>query len=153
MLNIPKCIVCEKYTKYKNGRCSTCHNNKQPTKSITKKELKARTKSTPHALKISDALRKEGIPTYLEKWDGYKHIDVAIPKYKLNIEVDGPQHNTKPKQALADLKRTFYSYKKGYFTLRIPNSLVDKHFDECIDLIVEMVKECKNVENNNQSKK
>lgn len=111
---------------------------------VTKKELKARAKSTPQAKKISDALRNKDIPTILEQWDGHKHIDIAIPKYKINIEVDGEQHNTKPKQALADLKRTFYSYKKGYFTLRIPNSLVEKHFDDCIDMIVKIVNETKN---------
>ena len=137
---MPDCIKCGKYTKYKNGHCSSCYNDKkQPEKYITKKELKARTKSTPQAKKISDALREKGIPTTLELWDGHKHIDIAIPKYNLNIEVDGEQHNTKPKQALADLKRTFYSFKKGYFTLRIPNSLVEKHFEECIDLIVDIV--------------
>ena len=56
-----------------------------------------------------------------------------------HIEVDGEYHNTRPKQALADLKRTYYSFKKNYFTLRIPNSLVEKHFEECIDLIIEIV--------------
>ena len=96
----------------------------------TKKEIKARSKSTPLAKKLSDALRKKDILTLLEKWDGHKHIDIAIPKYKINIEVDGEHHNTRPKQALTDLKRTFYSFKKGYFTLRIPNSLVKNHFEE-----------------------
>ena len=42
----------------------------------------------------------------------------------MNIEVDGSHHNFSDKQALADLKRTFYSFKKGFLTLRIPNSLV-----------------------------
>ncbi|PIZ52341.1 hypothetical protein COY26_04760, partial [Candidatus Woesearchaeota archaeon CG_4_10_14_0_2_um_filter_33_10] len=74
------------------------------------------------------------------------HIDVAIPKYGINIEVDGEYHNTRPKQALADLKRTYYSYKKGFFTLRIPNSLVEKHFEECVDLIIEIVNLNKNKE-------
>jgi very-short-patch-repair endonuclease len=137
---MPDCTNCGKYTKYQNGLCLACYNDKkQPKKEITKKEEKARVKSTPQALKLSDALREVGIPTKLEQWDGHKHIDIAIPEYKLNIEVDGGYHNTEPKQALADLKRTFYSFKKGYFTLRIPNSLVENHFQECVDLIVEMV--------------
>ncbi len=133
------CIDCGKYTKYRNGRCTACYSDKEQPENITKKEGKARAKSTLQAKKISDALRKRGIPTLLELWDGHKHIDIAIPEYKLNIEVDGEHHNTKPKQALADLKRTYYSFKKGYFTLRIPNSLVENHFEECIDLIVDIV--------------
>jgi very-short-patch-repair endonuclease len=143
---MPKCKICGKSTRFKFKYCKDCYEIKDETKSptiikkITKKEQKARDKATPQALKLHDALRAKEIPSFLELWDKHKHIDVAIPKYKINIEVDGQHHNTKPKQALADLKRTFYSYKKGYFTLRIPNSLVEKHFEECIDLIVEMVK-------------
>jgi hypothetical protein len=33
-------------------------------------------------------------------------------------------------QALADLKRTFHSFKKGFLTLRTPNLLVKKHLAE-----------------------
>jgi len=59
-----------------------------------------------------------------EKWDHHKHIDIAITKSKVNLEIDGPQHNLDPKQALSDLKRTYYSFKKNFITLRIPNCLV-----------------------------
>ena len=55
-----------------------------------------------------------------------KNIDIAIPKHKVNIEVDGMQHSYSEEQALADLKRTFYSFKKGYVTLRIPNKLIQE---------------------------
>jgi len=137
-----KCKMCGDYTKYKNGLCLKCYKIKEITpsiKNITKKEEKARAKATPQARKIHDALRIREVPSFLELWDKHKHIDVAIPKYKINIEVDGGHHNTRPKQALADLKRTFHSYKKGYFTLRIPNSLVEKHFEECVNLIIEIV--------------
>ena len=138
MISIPECTNCGKYTKYNKGLCRACYTNKKEPKKITKKEEKARARATPRARSIHDALRERGIPSFLELWDKHKHIDIAIPEYKINIEIDGEQHK-KPKQALADLKRTFYSYKAGYFTLRIPNSLVDKHFEECVDLIVEMV--------------
>jgi very-short-patch-repair endonuclease len=59
-----------------------------------------------------------------EKWDGHKHIDIAITKSKVNLEIDGPQHNLDSKQAFSDLKRTYYSFKKNFITLRIPNCLV-----------------------------
>jgi len=87
---------------------------------------KKKEKSTPEAIKLYDALIKMGFEAQLEKNDGHKRIDIAIPKYKVNIEVDGMQHQYDEKQALADLKRTFYSFKKGYVTLRIPNKLIQE---------------------------
>lgn len=81
-------------------------------------------KSTPEARELGGLLGSYGWKVELEKFDGHKHIDIAITEAKVNIEVDGKQHNLSPKQALADLERTFYSFKKGYVTLRIPNSLV-----------------------------
>jgi len=107
----------------------------------TKKELKAIDRATPEARRLCFALKEKGFYALIDFWDGHKHIDIAIPEAKINIEVDGLQHNFKPEQALADLKRTYYSFKKGYFTLRIPNSLISNHFDECVQLITEMIKE------------
>ena len=108
---------------------------------ITKKEKRAITRSTPETQKLCFALQGYGVHALIDFWDGYKHIDIAIPEAKLNIEVDGVQHNLSPKQALADLHRTYYSFKKGYFTLRIPNSLIGEHFKECVDLVLGIVKE------------
>lgn len=98
-------------------------------------------KATPEAVKLYNALKKEKVPAYLEKWDGYKHIDIAIPEAMINIEIDGSHHNLHSKQALADLKRTYFSFKKGYFTLRIPNSLIREHLDEVVDLVIEILNE------------
>jgi len=99
-------------------------------------------KSTPEAKKLYSALRMAGVPAKLELHDGYKHIDIAVPKARVNIEVDGGHHNLNYKQALADLKRTYYSFKKGgYLTLRIPNSLIKNNFNETVDYIVKFLKE------------
>ncbi len=107
---------------------------------ITKKEVKAIKRSTQETQELCLALKGQGIKAYIDLYDGHKHIDIAIPEAKLNIEVDGPQHNISSKQALSDLKRTYYSLKEGYFTLRIPNSLIADHFKECVDLVIEIVK-------------
>ena len=88
-----------------------------------KKEF-VRTKPTLEVEKLADFLRVYGWKVETEKWDGYKHIDISITEVGVNIEVDGKHHNTNPIQALTDLKRTFFSFKKGYVTLRIPNCLV-----------------------------
>ncbi|MBN1501954.1 DUF559 domain-containing protein [Candidatus Woesearchaeota archaeon] len=86
---------------------------------------------------------ERGVPVQLEKWDGFKHIDIAITESKVNIEVDGQQHNFNTKQALSDLKRTYFSFKKGYLTLRIPNSLVKnrKILEETADFITRFLNE------------
>lgn len=107
---------------------------------VTKKELKAIERATPEARKLYFALKEKGIHALIEWWDKHKHIDIAIPEADINIEVDGPLHNIKPQQALQDLKRTYYSFKQGFFTLRIPNSLITNHFEDCVQLITEMVK-------------
>jgi very-short-patch-repair endonuclease len=100
-------------------------------------------KSTPRQRKLFYELKKRGVPAKLELNDGYKTIDIAVPDARVNIEVDGIPHNSFGYQALSDLKRTYYSMKKGYFTLRIPNSLIDHHFEETIDLVVDILNESK----------
>src|SRR5687768_13234171 len=68
-------------------------------------------KATDHALLLYFALKKRGVPAELEKFDGHKTIDIAIVECRVNIEVDGKQHHN-PNQALADLKRTYFSFLK-----------------------------------------
>ncbi len=96
--------------------------------------------STPEARKLCYALIKRGIPAELEKFDGFKHIDIAIPELRVNIEVDGRQHYS-DNQALADLKRAYHSFKRGYITLRIPNSLVQKRFKETVNYLISFLRE------------
>ena len=89
---------------------------------------KARTlteKSTPQAIRLYSALIRRGVPAELEKFDGHKHIDIAIPEVKINIEVDGQHHNYNAKQAFTDILRTTHSFNKGYYTIRIPNSILE----------------------------
>jgi len=99
--------------------------------------------STESSIRLYFALKSRGIPAQLEKYDGFKHIDIAIPQAKINIEVDGEHHNYSTDQALSDLRRTYHSFLKGYYTLRIPNSLVryDDVLEETADYIVEMLNE------------
>jgi len=97
-------------------------------------------KATDYAIALYFALKDRGMPAELEKYDGHKTIDIAIVEAKVNIEVDGSHHNRDSKQARADLRRTLFSFKKGYFTLRIPNSLIRADLIEDIaDDIVEML--------------
>ena len=97
--------------------------------------------ATNESLSLYFALKERGVPAKLELFDGYKHIDIAIPEAKVNLEIDGGHHNFNARQALADLKRTYHSFMKGYLTLRVPNSLVRNHLDEAADYIVDMLLE------------
>ncbi len=116
---IPLCLEHQKWIKYMNSQ------------------------TTQETMRLYFALKERGVPAEMEKFDGYKHIDIAIPEAKVNIEVDGGHHNFNTQQALADLRRTYYSFLKGYITFRIPNSLVynDKTLEETADYIVEMLNE------------
>lgn len=95
---------------------------------------------TPEAKKLSNELVKLGYKAELEKWDGYKHIDIAIVPAKTNIEIDGSYHNYRANTALRDLERTFYSLEKGYITIRIPNSLVRYKLSETVNYIDKILK-------------
>ncbi len=93
--------------------------------------------STKEALALKNALEKRGIRVYKELDDGYKTIDLAIPKAKLNIEVDGIHHLTNPSQIVADLSRGYYSHKNGYDTMHIPNEMVRTHLEEISEALAE----------------
>ena len=103
-------------------------------------KLKAE-KATQEAIDLYIALKLRGVPAELEKFDGHKTIDIAVTEAKVNIEVDGGHHFSSPKQALADLKRTYYAFLKGYLTLRVPNTLIHANLDEAADYITDFLSE------------
>ncbi|MEN9917876.1 MAG: hypothetical protein RL662_312 [Bacteroidota bacterium] len=137
------CLECNCYIDYKvqkysidNFGVSLCINHQHWFRNMEQI-------STIECIRLYFALKVRGVPAQLEKFDGFKHIDIAIPEAKVNIEVDGSHHNYSTKQALADLKRTYHSFLKGYLTLRIPNSLVKNDFvlEETADYIVGFLNE------------
>jgi very-short-patch-repair endonuclease len=89
------------------------------------KPLCSKHRPTPVTIKLGNLLKDRSWGIEFEKPDGFKWIDIAVVEAKVNIEVDGPQHNTDPDQALTDLHRTYHSFKEGYFTLRVPNCLME----------------------------
>lgn len=104
---------------------------------------------TPEALMLYFFLKNYGIDAELEKFDGFKHIDIAIPSAKVNIEIDGKHHTFNPDQALSDLKRTYHSFRKGFLTLRIPNTLVHNHLEEAAEYIADFILENQKKQNKN----
>ena len=131
------CIECNEYLEKKvyhysieNFGAPLCYHHQHWIRGV---------QTTDFARDLYFALRQRGVPAQLEKDDGFKSIDIAIPECKINIEVDGKHHNTNAKQALADLKRTYHSFLKGYYTLRIPNSLIAYDIEETADYIVDFL--------------
>ena len=97
-------------------------------------------KPTQEAQSLKKALEERGVKVYVELHDGYKTIDLALPRAKINIEVDGIQHLIEPKQILADLDRGFYSHKDGYDTMHIQNEILRTHLAEIADALAEASK-------------
>ena len=95
---------------------------------------------TEEARALKKALEQQGIRVYVELDDGHKRIDLAIPKAKLNVEVDGIQHLTNPHQILADLSRGYYSHKNGFDTMHIPNEMIHSHLKEISEALAEASK-------------
>jgi very-short-patch-repair endonuclease len=136
------CFVSNKEYDYsiKNYGKVLCRMCQVDYSNLRNKHQERRKRATLEARKLYEILLKNGFNAKLELWDGYKTIDIAIPDYKINIEVDGKQHQGK-KQALADLKRTYHSFKKGYVTLRIPNELVRESLFDTVNYIMKFLKE------------
>lgn len=95
---------------------------------------------TAEADALKKALEDKGVKVYVELHDGFKTIDLAIPRAKLNVEVDGIQHLTDPKQIVADLGRGYYSHKNGFDTMHIPNEMIRLHLDAIADALAEASK-------------
>ena len=95
---------------------------------------------TKEAADLKNELEKHGVKVYVELSDGHKHIDLALPDAKLNIEVDGIHHLTNPKQIVADLARGYYSNMLGYDTMHIPNEMIRLHLAEIADALAEASK-------------
>lgn len=95
---------------------------------------------TKEAADLKNEIEKHGVRVLVELHDGHKHIDLTIPKAKLNVEVDGIQHLINPDQIVADLSRGYYSHKNGFDTMHIPNEMVRLHLNEISQALAEASK-------------
>jgi len=93
-------------------------------------------KASKKEIKLFKALVKAGVPAKLQKYDLHKTVDIVVREAMVHVEVDGSHHNTKAAQALSDIQRTYHSLKSGFITIRIPNSLINHHFDEAVKYII-----------------
>ena len=98
-------------------------------------------KSTPQTIALAEALKQRGVAVELEHWDGHKHVDIFIPEAKIYIEVDGPHHDMRPRQVVADFNRDYFSSKEGFFTKHITNQEIEEHVDAIANAIAKVVRE------------
>jgi very-short-patch-repair endonuclease len=96
--------------------------------------------STPEAVALRQELEKHGLKVLSELYDGHKHIDLAIPAGRINIEVDGRQHYLDPFQIMSDLKRSHYSDDLGYDTIHIPNVFIHENLQQVAAALAEAAK-------------
>ncbi|WP_245576583.1 hypothetical protein [Flexithrix dorotheae] len=103
-------------------------------------------KTTFEIIRLYFALKERGIPAQMEQLSGNKNMDIVIPDARVNIEVKDKNHNYRKNQALSNLNRTYFSFIKGFFTIRIPNSLVYNKYtlEDTADFIVGVLNESLN---------
>lgn len=95
--------------------------------------------TTPNQIKLYDELTKNHIKCELEAYDGNKHVDIAIERAKLYIEIDEEHHLTNSNQLYSDIKRDYYSWKNGYYTIRIPSERISKDLERIVTAIKDLI--------------
>lgn len=95
---------------------------------------------TPQAKRLYEALINKGVVAKLEFYDGFKTVDIAIPKAKLFIEVDGLNHFTDSKTIIRDLSRNHYTDGDDKRTFYVTNQILDKYLDEVVNALLEVIK-------------
>jgi len=90
---------------------------------------------------LFEALKVHGIECEFEFYDGFKHVDIAIPKAKLYIEIDGIHHSTDANQLDKDLKRDDFSNKEGYQTKHYTNKELAENLSAITEALVKVIKE------------
>lgn len=99
---------------------------------------------TNYARRFENLLRKLGIKVEEEVFDGHKHIDLSVEGSRLDIEVDGIQHLTDPKQIITDFERSNHSRDDGYETIHVHNIDLEcdaEHIAEAIAKVSEIREE------------
>ncbi len=99
-------------------------------------KLKQATKETKELYKN---LKQKNINCILGYNKKDKYIDIYLPDSKIYIEIDDLLHCISPKQIIIDFKMLSPS-KNNFYTVSIPNLVLEEHVDEISDAIVEVVK-------------
>ena len=130
--------------------CKVCNavidkNNFDLTQALFGKPLCMAHQGTPYQRRLYEALKQRGITCEYEAFDGFKHVDIAIPRARIYIEIDAVSHTTNPEQLNTDLWEDEYSSKDGYKTIHYSNKQIAENLAAIADALAEVIK---NRENN-----
>ncbi|PCE64035.1 hypothetical protein [Sediminicola luteus] len=102
-------------------------------------KLKEHNNTPMEAIQLYYGLKREGLNPMLEWYDGKRHVDIALSRVKLNIEIDTDYRTITHEQAMRDLEDASNSFKNGFTTLRIPHILVRCYLEDTIKNIMDIV--------------
>ena len=96
--------------------------------------------STPiEAIQLYYGLKQANVKPMLEWWNGKRSVDIAISRAKLNIIIDTEYERMTHEEAMHDLEDTMHSFKNGFTTIRIPQTLIQHYLLETIQNILGIV--------------
>lgn len=132
----------DNYRKYYCTVCNTLIDKKnfEYSKTHFGKPLCVPHQGTRYQRMLFEAIKQRGIECEYEAYDGFKHVDIAIQKARLYIEIDGDHHSTDPTQLDKDLKRDEYSSKEGYITKHYTNQQIADNITAIADALAEVIK-------------
>ena len=132
------CLECKKelgYIDHKNAMNSVgvelCAKHYERIEPLIEKH------DTPlEAIQLYYALKEAGVKSMLEWWDGKKSIDIAIPRVKLNIEIDSKYDKLTEHEAINNLEEAMHSFQNGFTTIRITHIVVRYYLNETVNNII-----------------
>jgi hypothetical protein len=139
--SIDHCLQCSEEIDYRVYCFSTNRLGLGLCHSCLKYLFEKRDRLSSEAKDLFSILRANSVPAFLEYYDGFKTVDIAIPSIHLYLEINGTQHYENPQQAYIDLLRMFYSYKQGYTTIALPNFLFPLYTIETAQIIINLYRE------------
>lgn len=96
-------------------------------------------KPSQQAQRLYEALLERGIKCIPEYSDGHKHVDIAVVKAKLYIEVDGLNHFTDADQINRDLKRSHFTDGDDFRTFYVTNQILKYYLNSVVDALVKVI--------------
>lgn len=91
------------------------------------------------AIQLYYGLKQANVKPMLEWWNGKRSVDIAISRAKLNIIIDTEYEQMTHQEAMHDLEDTMHSFKNGFTTIRIPQSLIEHYLLETIQNVIGII--------------
>lgn len=91
------------------------------------------------AIQLYYGLKQANVRPMLEWWNGKRSVDIAISRAKLNIIIDTEYDRMTHEEAMHDLEDIMHSFKNGFTTIRIPQTLIQHYLLETIQNVIGIV--------------